>query len=78
MKIPVIKKLLEQDLELLRRVEEQIAEGETPEIAVEGDDEGEQLTHVYGAIWIKEQVAAGMEEREALRAFSQKVRNSIS
>lgn len=78
MKIPVIKKLLEQDLELLRRVEEQIAEGETPEIEVEGDDEGEQLTHVYGAIWIKEQVAAGMEEREALRAFSQKVRNSIS
>ncbi len=78
MKIPVIKKLLEQDLELLRRVEEQIAEGETPEIEVEGDDVGEQLTHVYGAIWIKEQVAAGMEEREALRAFSQKVRNSIS
>jgi hypothetical protein len=78
MKIPVIKKLLEQDMELLRRLEEQIAEGETPEIVVEGDDEGEQLTHVFGAIWIKEQMAAGMEEREAMRAFSQKVRNSIS
>lgn len=78
MKIPVIKKLLEQDIDVLRRLEEQIAEGETPEITVEGDDEGEQLTHVFGAIWIKEQMAAGMEEREALRAFSQKVRNSIS
>ncbi len=66
-------------MEVLRKAEEDISEEREPEIEVEGADEGEKLTHVFGAIWIKEQMASGeMDERTALRAFSQKVRNSIS
>ncbi len=79
MQIPVIRKLLAHDIETLQKAEEAVAEEQTPEIEVEGIDEGEKLTHLFGAIWIKEQVAAGeMDEKTALRAFTQKVRNSIS
>lgn len=79
MKIAAIRKLLKVDIDVLRKAEEDLAEELPLEIEVEGDDEGEQLTHLFGAIWIKEQVEAGeMDERTALRAFTQKVRNSIS
>ena len=79
MKVPAVRKLLKIDLEILRRAEEDLAEERSPEIEIEGADEGEKLTHVFGAIWIKEQVANGvMNEKEALRAFMDKVRSSIS
>lgn len=79
MKIAAIRKLLKVDIDVLRKAEEDLAEELPLEIEVEGDDEGEQLTHLFGAIWIKEQVEAGeMDEKTALRAFTQKVRNSIS
>ena len=79
MKVPAIRKLLKLDLEVLRKAEEDISEEKSPEIEIEGADEGEKLTHVFGAIWIKEQVEKGeMSEREALRAFMEKVRESIS
>jgi hypothetical protein len=79
MKLPAIKALLEHDLETLQQAELDLSEERTPNIEIKGDDEGEQLTHVFGAIWIKESVAKGTHtEREALRAFTQKVRNSIS
>lgn len=80
MKIPVIKKLVEQyDVEALKAAEEAIIEEETPEINIEGKDEGEQLTHVLAAIWILEDMEKnGSEFKTALRAYTQKVRNSIS
>ncbi|QTN39422.1 hypothetical protein HZ996_09805 [Cryomorphaceae bacterium] len=78
MKIPAIKALLAYDLDTLRKAEQAIEEGETPEIEVGGVDEGDQLTNVFGAIWIKEEIKKGAEEKEALRAFTKKVRNSIS
>ena len=79
MKIPAIKKLLKFDIEELRKAEELLAEEHDPQIEIEGEDEGEKLTHVFGAIWIKEQIDSGeMDERKALRAFTQKVRGSIS
>lgn len=79
MKLPAIKKLLKADIEELRKAEELLAEEQEPQLEVEGDDHGDKLTHVFGAIWVKEQVAAGhMDEKEALRAFVQKVRGSIS
>lgn len=79
MQIPVIRKLLAHDIEALQKAEEAVAEELSPEIEVEGVDDGEKLTHLFGAIWIKEQVASGaMDEKSALRAFTQKVRNSIS
>ena len=79
MKVPAIRKLLKVDIELLRKAEEDLALENTPEIEIEGADEGEKLTHVFGAIWIKEQMASGdMDEKTALRAFTQKVRSSIN
>jgi hypothetical protein len=79
MNVSAIKKLLSIDLETLQKAEEALAEEITPTIEVDGEDEGEKLTHIFGAIWIKEQVASGeMTEKEALRAFIGKVRSSIS
>ncbi len=79
MKIPAIRKLLKVDLEELQKAEELLSEEQDPQLEIEGEDHGEKLTHVFGAIWVKQQIAAGdMDEKAALRAFAQKVRGSIS
>ncbi len=79
MKLPVIRNLAEQhSLDALHEAENALLEEETPSFEVGGDDEGEQLTHLLGAIWIREQMAAGMEFKDAFRAFAQRVRDSIS
>ncbi|GCD79069.1 DUF6952 family protein [Schleiferia thermophila] len=78
MKIPAIKKLLSFDLDQLIQAEKDLYDEKQTQIQIEGEDEGEQLTHVLAAIWIKEQIANGMTENEALRAYTQRVRNSIS
>lgn len=79
MKIAVIKKLIvEHSLENLKKAEESLLNDEKPTIDVDGEDEGEQLTHLLGAIWILEQINNGMQTNEALRAFTQRVRGSIS
>lgn len=80
MKLPAIKKLVETySLEQMKKAEEELLNGETPSIEIEGSDEGEQLTHILGAIDILERVAnEGKELRVALREFTERVRNSIS
>ncbi len=80
MKIPVIKKLAEaHSLEELHAAEEALYNEETPAIEIKGDDEGEQLTHVLAAVFIKEHMAEhGSDLKTALREYTVKVRNSIS
>lgn len=79
MKLPVIKQLSEQQtLDALRKAEENLLETGDPGIAVDGEDEGEQLTHLLGAIWVLEQMEQGVPARDALRAFALKVRTSVS
>jgi len=79
MKIPAIKKLVENhSIEDLNKAEEALLEEQKPEIDIEGDDEGEQLTHIFGARFILEKMQAGMDFKEALREFTGKVRTSIS
>jgi hypothetical protein len=80
MKIPVIKKLTEAySLEELQAAEEALYEEQTPTIEITGDDEGEQLTHVLAAIFIKEHMTEhGSDLKTALREYTLKVRNSIS
>jgi hypothetical protein len=79
MKIPAIKKAVEVfTTEQLRDAEQALYEEQKPLISIEGDDEGEKLTHVLAALEIKENMAKGMEFKEALRAYTQRVRNSIS
>jgi hypothetical protein len=80
MKIPSIKKLVEtySNAELIA-AELAIIDEQTPSIEVEGADEGEQLTHVLAAIWIKQQMEADkLEFTAALRAYTSRVRTSIS
>ena len=80
MQIPVIKKIADQySIEELRKAEESLME-ETPlEIDVDGEDEGEQLTHILAAIWVKEEMEKeGINVGKAVRNYTVKVRNSIS
>ncbi|GGG10902.1 hypothetical protein Q4E40_11720 [Pontibacter sp. BT731] len=80
MKIPVIKKLVEtQSLDALTAAEEALMEEQPLAIEVEGDDEGEQLTHVIAAAWILTYMNDnGVDFKTALREYTKKVRVSIS
>ena len=80
MQIPVIKKLVEHySLVQLQEAEAAMMEEQKPAIEVEGKDEGECLTHVLASIYIKEKMEKdGSAFNQALRDFSQRVRNSIS
>lgn len=79
MKIPVIKKLVqEHNDEALKLAEEALLEEQTPAIDIEGEDEGEQLTHVLAAREILGYISQGQSFPEALRNYTQRVRKSIS
>lgn len=80
MKVPTIKKLVEEyTVAQLQAAEEMLLEELTPAINVEGDDDGEKLTHIMASIYIKTKMEEeAMPFTQALRAFTQRVRNSIS
>ncbi|MES2778373.1 MAG: hypothetical protein V4651_00610 [Bacteroidota bacterium] len=80
MKIAAIKKLVEQySLTELQEAEQLLESGAPLHIEVEGDDEGEQFTHILGAIDILTRVETEQKEvNVALREFTQRVRNSIN
>jgi hypothetical protein len=80
MKIPAIKKLMESyPLAELLKAETQLLNGETLAIEVEGDDEGEQLTHIIASIWIMEEMKSkNIDFKDALREYTKKVRESIN
>jgi hypothetical protein len=80
MKIAAIKKLTEiYSSDELMKAETRMMEGEQPSIAVEGDDEGEQLTHIIASIWILEEMRSKkMDFKEALREYTKRVRESIN
>jgi hypothetical protein len=80
MKIPAIKRLVEtQTLARLVEAEEALLDERQPAFEVEGEDEGEQLTHVFAAIFILNQIEHhGAGFKDALREYTKKVRVSIS
>lgn len=80
MKLPAIKQLVEKyTLDQLQLAEENMMEEKPAGIEVEGDDEGEKLTHILGAIDVLERVRIENKDKStALREFFQRVRNSIS
>ena len=80
MKIPAIKKLVETyKLDELMAAEAAIIDEQPLPIEVEGEDEGEQLTHVLAAVWILNEMGDnGTDFKTALRMYTQKVRVSIS
>lgn len=80
MKIGVIKKLAENlSMDELRAAEEALYNDLTTPTPIDGDDEGEQLTHVLAAIFIQEYVEENNSDiKTALREYAIKVRASIS
>ncbi len=79
MKLPIIKKLAESyTIEQLNLAEESLMDGNSLQIAIEGDDEGEQLTHIIAAVWVIQEVQKGKQIGEALREYTKKVRESIN
>lgn len=80
MQVAEIKRLVEgYSLEELSLAEEAILEERKPEIDIHGEDEGEMLTHVMAASWIKSDMEKnGTDVRTSLRNYTQKVRKSIS
>lgn len=80
MQIPVIKKIAEQySLEELQKAENDLMEEKPIAIEVEGEDEGEQLTHIIAAIWVIEEMEKeGIPLNKAVRNYTVKVRKSIS
>lgn len=80
MKIPAIKKLVENHtLKELLEAEEALLEEQKPAMEVEGEDEGEQLTHIFAAIWILNKMTDdNVEFKVALREYTKRVRESIS
>ena len=79
MKMPVIKRLVEtQTLESLVAAEQALLDEQPLAIEVEGEDEGEQLTHVFAAIFILNHIQDhGTDFKTALREYTAKVRVSI-
>ena len=79
MQIPEIKKLVQSlPLTQLKQAEQDLLEQRPLQITVPGVDEGEQLTHIFAAIFILEQMEdKKMDFKTALRAYTQKVRTSI-
>lgn len=80
MKVPVIKRLVEQfTLEELQAAENELLNERTPAISIEGEDEGEQLTHAIAAINILQDVQEkGIDTRAAIKSYFERVRKSIS
>jgi hypothetical protein len=80
MKLPVIKDLAEtKSISQLKEAEEKLINGEELPFEIKGDDEGEQLTHILGALDILERVEnEKIDLKTATRAFFERVRNSIS
>ena len=80
MQVPVIKKLVENySVEVLEEAEAAIIDEETPAIEVEGEDDGEQLTHVMAAVWIIEKMENDdIPFGKAMREYTAKVRESIN
>jgi hypothetical protein len=80
MKLPAIKKAVESyTVAELNAAEQALMEDQSPAIAIEGDDEGEQLTHVLAAVFIKEKMEnEGLDYVSALRQYTLRVRTSIS
>ena len=66
------------DLDTLNKAVEAMENEQTPDIEVNGADEGDQLSNLLGAIEIKEAIANGESERDALRAFSSRVRDILN
>jgi len=81
MNIASVRALVEakHSVETLQSAEDAILEGMAAGIDVQGEDEGEQLTHVMAAKWVVAHMASTNDDvMTSIRAYTQRVRSSIS
>jgi len=81
MNIASVRALVEAQLSAatLRTAEEAMLEGLEPGIDVQGEDEGEQLTHVMAARWVLDHMATTNDDvMTSIRVYTERVRSSIS
>ena len=80
MNIAAVRTLIESYNEhQLQQAEADLLEGRDVQIDVDGEDEGEQLTHVLAALWVVQHMKETSQDASAsIRAYTQKVRKSIS
>jgi len=80
MKISAIKYLVEnRTIEDLMNAEEALLEEAQLPFDIEGDDDGEKLTHIFAALWIlKKMKEDSLDFKLALREYTKKVRESIN
>lgn len=80
MKIPIIQDLVESySIEILKKAEMALVAEEPLPIKVDGEDEGEQLTHIIAASWILNKMEQeNIDFKDALKEYTRKVRESIS
>lgn len=80
MNVASIKKAVESySLDELRKAEDDLLSEQSLAIEIEGEDEGEKLTHILAAIFCKHEMQhAGLNLNQAIRLYSQRVRSSIN
>lgn len=79
MKASAIRKLASTyDAPTLQAAADALIEEQQPIIEIEGEDEGEMLTHVNLALRIREQMDAGEDLRVAFRAVMGDVRELLT
>lgn len=80
MNVQSIKKLIENhSIEELKSAEDALMNELNMPFEVEGEDEGEMLTHLLAAMFCKEEMSkSDININQAIRMYSQRVRNSIS
>lgn len=79
MKLPAIKKAVEYSIEQLKEAEEALYNEQHLKIEIEGDDDGEKLTHILAAIFVKTDMAENNHDlNTSVRNYAVRVRNSIN
>lgn len=79
MKIAAIKQAVENySIEALEKAENDLLNESPLDIEIGGADEGEKLTHIIAAKEVLKEVATGVEPKQAIRNYTQRVRTSIS
>lgn len=79
MKPAVVRNLVDtHDLAVLESAADVFESSLKNTLGVSGDDDGEILSHLLVAIFVKKKMAKGLALNEALREYSQKVRKMIA
>lgn len=80
MNVAAIKKLVEAySIQQLNQAEDDLINERALSIEIDGEDEGEKLTHILAAVFCKQEMdKSAININQAVRLYSQRVRDSIN